>query len=305
MASTVILGSGVVGLAAQKICDLHGIDATVIPYGRSRFYSYDVPLGDDAIECDPSIEDFMKAVFPHTIPLKEMNGFSLHGNIVYVSNPLTIDHYLTRVYDDCDQLKIDTFKLERWKYSEGAAALYSQLLLEYRTKMAENWEKYGTPVSINRHSKTIRTEKETTIHYDRLISTIPWKSFAPLVGYRTTNIESSPVFYYLLVTDKLDFEGNTSLFVVDEYIPFFKGTRVAPAEYLIQSREEVDPAFFQLMGGMVKNRTMIEDALPLGLAPDCHSLENNEIYQLGSLAQHDDFMCVGSCIKRCLRLVKS
>src|SRR5688500_18173898 len=57
----VIFGSGIVGLMAGKLL---GSSWTVIPFGRSRFYSFNPPLADNFIIHDSEIDE----------PIRDLTG---------------------------------------------------------------------------------------------------------------------------------------------------------------------------------------------------------------------------------------
>ena len=82
-----ILGSGLIGMLAR---DILGDGWTLIPVGRSRFYSFQPALADNYIAIDETINEYMKRFT--FLPLIHKTAFSLGGELTY-NKHLVLPHH--------------------------------------------------------------------------------------------------------------------------------------------------------------------------------------------------------------------
>lgn len=122
-----------------------------------------------------------------------------------------------------------------------------------------------------------------------------------LLGQKV-EMPSRDMYCYHLRTSKLDWEGRTQLFVVDPQIEFYKASKLSKEDYLFYSTTQIDQPGKYFMSFIEKfelqGEICVPNAIPCGPIPEFSMLPDNHIYAMGSRAQWDDCLDIGSCIKR-------
>jgi hypothetical protein len=140
--------------------------------------------------------------------------------------------------------------------------------------------------------------------FENAVSTIPLDALLRLMN-QEPKLQSKTVHYLHIQTEDLDFEGMNQVFVVDQLFSFYKATNVAPGRFMIYCHEEMPNPGVYLMSFIQKfdilDGTSIEGAIPMGQIPKVDILDQNGIFCVGSSAQWDWCMDVGSCILRMIR----
>lgn len=292
-----ILGGGLTALLAR---DILGSNWMMVPIGRSLYYSFIPPLCDNYVIKDSTIDDYMSQWA--YIPIYTKIAFSYGGQITY-NQHLALQPWLERIYGGDLPPQAGSYwknHLEYFAYGD-CVDMYRRLQAKYKEELLGSDSKWGIPISIK--DGVIKTDKLQS-EYDEIISTIPLHALLPMVGI-TADLPSRDLWCYHLLTDCLDFEGATSLFVVDQSIEFFKATNIGPNSYVFYSTKEiVQPGryFMALMKRFeLTGETRLERAIPRGPIPQFEALKNANITCLGRNAVWDDCMDVGTCIKRLLR----
>jgi len=301
-----ILGGGLIALLAR---DILGSGWTLVPIGKSRFYSFTPPLADHYVLRDDVIDAYMKKY--SFIPLIYKTGYSYGGPITY-NTKMALPIWLKKVYGDKIPDHASAYwsrKIEHFGYGD-CIAIYRELQQKFAEEIRNNAAQYGKPVSIANH--TITTDAGARLPYERLISTVPLTALAKWMGL-SLDLPTKTEYYYHVVTNKLDFEGATTLHVVDPEIEFFKVRMLNKTNYIFHALNQIQypgrylQVFmpeFELIG-----ETSIEGAIccgsmpnmPTVLQPDIAKLKAEDVVCMGSTAVHDDCLDVGSCIRRLIK----
>jgi len=275
--------------------------------GQSLFYSFNPPLADNYIIAHPEIEPFIKDVAPHSMTYMVQNAISLSGSLVFFSSPLAIQTYLSKVYgEDMHPIAKDLMKLERFVYGVSAQDVYQRLQKRYMKELTENNEGYGGIASIDPINRLIRLLDGGVLEYENIISTVPLDVLNKWCEY-DLSFKSNDVYYRHIATKSLDFEESYIVHVADEEIPFYKVSRYSPVDFVFESFSWLNDAVLHAFVDDFQsvNHTSISNAFPLGPPPNLDYLEKDGIYCVGSLAQHDDLMCVSSCLNRLTKIVSN
>lgn len=296
-----ILGAGLVGLIAR---DILGPDWKIIPYGKSTFYSFYPPFVDNYIISNSEISDY---VGKHAlIPIYTKNAYSLSGELTYNHN-ICIDKWLYKVYG----LQTPPHAAGYYKHVGDYFAfgdcieINKKLQQQYIREILESKETIGTSVT-KIADKIITTDLGKTFEYNKIISTIPLTVLLNTMGIRC-DLPSRDLWCYHVDTEKLDFEKNTHIRIVDNHIEFFKSTQVSKTIFIFSSTSQiVQPAKYlmSLIPGKFELKAEVElkNAIPCGPIPNISEVAEADIMCVGSLACHDDCQDIGSSI---LKLVKS
>lgn len=299
-----ILGSGVVGLLARHIL---GPEWKIIPFHRSRFFSFDPALDDNFIVADPEIEPFVNELtkdivartFPYTC------AWSIGGEIIRGFDSGLCYDWLYKVFDGKAPPHATPYLSSHMNfnvYDVRINKLYQNLVSQYMPEIMAEQEK-GIPTHIGPHTIT---RNGVTEDYTRLISTIPLPTLCDLIKV-PIDLPSRTVHYIHLQTEDLNFEGVNQQWVVDNIFDFYKVTNIAPNRYLFYFHNDIPNPGVYLMSMIRKfeiiDGTSIVGAIPQGPSPKLENLEAIGITCLGSYAQWDWCMDIGSCIKRLLRMV--
>jgi hypothetical protein len=140
--------------------------------------------------------------------------------------------------------------------------------------------------------------------FDNLISTIPLDNLLSLCKMKH-DLQALPIHYVLAESASIDFEGANQALVVDRLVPFFKATNIAKGKFLFCSTSDmVEP--WRILSQFVSDikiidGTCIDRAIPTGELPDLKQLEAMGITCIGSSAEWDWAIDVGSAILRVIK----
>jgi hypothetical protein len=293
----IILGSGLIACIAKRLL---GQDWSFIPFKKSRYYSFDIPLADDFIRCDKDI-DIVSAELGLSGPIiiyKRL--FSYHGQLTNSTEPVVIDPYIKKVYDNTriivDSLLKTTFSV----YNIRAITLYSKLNEQFWNQIQVGAQK--KLVSIDLKARTLCLSDGSTINYERMISTIPLNALYKFCGINAPTLKAKAVCSYRIQSNKIDLEGAEQTLVSDLDIEFYKVTKWSDS-YIFNTFEAIENPYLyfgKFLGYQldIVEVLRVDEVIPIGEVPDLTIFENAGITCVGSNAQHDDFMDLGSSIKR-------
>lgn len=304
----VILGSGLIGLLAKEIFP----EATIIPFGKSRFFYFVPSLADDFIVRSDKIDPFMSQClrqhfgFISSVPVIMKRSVSLGGQLA--SDSIAIQQYVSKIYPDAPSYARSLLKTEFATYPITCHNLYMKLLTKHIGSLKEETEALGIVQKIE--PGIIRCEKGV-VEYDRVISTIPLDVLLTFTGI-FQSLSAHEVHCFHVATDALDFEGAHQVLVADESIGFFKVDRVGVYDYVFHNLGPVETpvpyfgAFIPNGRFRITGDTKVPNAIPKSPhAPKIPDLQDRfKIDPVGSCAQWDDFMDVASSVLRLLHLRK-
>jgi hypothetical protein len=295
----VILGSGIVGLLAKEIL---GDQWTVIPFSRSRFYSFRPALADNFIIRDERIDDLITH-FGGKISFIYKTLYSLGGTLLPQDDCIT-NVWLNKVFGlDIPPQALPCIKSrgDFFIYDIRINRLYQNLQQKYQQYLIDNSKK-GAVSEIGDHYLIWDNQR---IDFDHMISTIPLSKLYKLTKLRHNKLLTAQIWYYHIETNNLNFEGANQTLVVDDSIDFFKVSNIAKNRYLFYFINDIPipgPYFMQFMQQFdLIDGTTIPDAIPKGSKPDLTSLNTFGIECIGAMAEHDYFMDLGSCLVKLLR----
>jgi len=297
-----IFGSGLVGLLARKIL---GSSYTIIPFYKSRFFSFNPPLDDNFIISNPEIDYIIKSIFGEVKKFTYKRKYSFEGNIVPFNKnvcenfiyklfgydiPGQVFPYLSKssVMGDASSNDFDVYDLR-------SNAIYSQLLQEYKEEIDKGMQ-VGPVTYVGEECFEAGGKR---YGYSSIVNTIPLNAFCNLAR-KPSNLQSKPVSFVHVQTDRLNFEGCNQLLVADPGLAFYKVTNIAKDRYLFYFIDDVFnpgiylmpiiPGPFEVLDG-----TLISDYIPLGQIPQ---IGFNNVKCIGSYAEWDWCVDIGSCILR-------
>jgi hypothetical protein len=300
-----ILGSGLVGLLARKIL---GAEYKIIPFGKSRFYSYNPALQDNYLAYNESyfdvIKPYLNSTFRHTYKVAWSVGGMLHNKFddgIYQDWSTKL--FGKNVPPQSSSVLKTRFELEL--YDIRLNQLYAKLLQEYESEIKSQLA-MGDPISIR--DGRVQFAK-SAIDYNTIVSTIPLDVLAGLVG-KSISVPATDIHYLHVQTNKLDFEGHHQVLVSDASIDFYKVTAVAPNRYLFYFNKELQNPGLYLLNIIgqdfdILDGTSIKRALPAGQMPDLSALEQIGIYAIGATAQWDWCLDAGSAMLRILNFANT
>lgn len=301
MFARVILGSGLVGMIAREIL---GADWTIIPHGMSRYYSYSPPLADNYIQVSDAVREIMRT--PRTKVVRR--AFSIGEHLHWIPHQWVLDLWTEKVYGEPHEYFHRLFGTELEVFEMGCDSLYRTLLARHTDEVRTNNQRYGEVCSIG--GGEIRTSTGVVVPYSRIVSTIPLDVLIRAIEKDMMPLEASDMWIYMVATDQLDFEGADEVFVTDKIFDFYKVSVLGPSNYLFFCNAEIrDPVAY--FGAFTNNRlqvpmerrTQVHNAIPRGQVPNLKWLENEfSIRCIGSNAEWDDMVDIGSCIGRILKL---
>ena len=299
----VIFGSGIVGLLAKLIL---GSSWTVIPFARSRFFSFNPALDDNFIIRDGEIDSFIKELTQNIQPPIHVycRAWSIAGELVPTWDAGLCGDWLYKIFGNNIPPQSEIYLRDRMNlfvYDLRVNGIYQSLVNQFMPELKEEATK-GQISEIGDHyfiREGIRQD------FDHAVSTIPLSVLYKLMGNNGIELPSKTIHYLHIQTQDLDFEGMNQTLVVDPIFDFYKATNVAPGRYLIYCHNDIpDPgAYFMsfIQKFDILDGTSITEAIPMGSIPKLDGIENSGIYCVGSYAQWDWCMDVGSCILRLLR----
>lgn len=299
MKRNIILGGGVVGLLARYIL---GDDWTIIPFGRSRFYSFVPTLCDNYIVRDAKIDDFVEHLGSKTRYMYQIR-YSYQGEIMEHNNTLC-DFWLHKTFKNNPPHHAAAYLSSRknfWIYDLRIHEVYQKLQEQYKAELIEN-SKSPTPTEIGDHHIIWNGQKHD---FDNCISTIPLYSLLSLANLNSIELNRSPCYYFHIQTNNLDFEGSNQLFIADPEYDFFKVARVAEDRYMFYCLNNIPTPGAYFMAFMKKHDildgTWMEDAIIQGQRPKLSSVDALGVRCIGSYAEWDWCADVGSNIMSIMR----
>jgi len=295
----IIFGSGLVGLLAKAIFP----SWKIIPFYRSRFFSYNPALDDNWIVKDARLDSFVKdlmvmppAIYPY------IKAYSVGGDLVREHHKDLCEDWLYKVfgvnYPNHAEKYLST-RMTQFVYDLRLNQLYQSLTNKYIDEIKEEASK-GSVESIGNHY-FVRNGKR--VDFDNAISTIPLDALQKLMGVNS-KLESKPVHYLHIKTDDLDFEGANQVFVADKLYGFHKVTNIAPGRYMIHCHEDIPQPGAYFMAFMknfdIIDGTSVNGVIPIGNLPNLDNAVDNGIFCVGSYAEWDWCADIGTCIIRLL-----
>lgn len=306
MKSNVILGSGLTSLLCKKIL---GSNWKIIPLAPSRFYSKGVPaLGDDFVVYDKSVLEIINNWGLNTTPLFYNRPYSISGSLIY--NDAFSDSYLNKIGLESNRQIIDYYKTSFTVFGFSCIQLWNSLLKEFISEIKNfqvQYPNYKTAKTI--YNNTIILNSGEIIEYDNMISTIPYHKLCEMLNIKFGGIMED-IYYYYVEDNNIDLENSNQVLVCDESIPFHKCTKISKNKYLFEIIGEYYPniqeelstilghEFDILSGAMVENGHVLPYKINKPL------LNEQNIICIGSYAQCDPLIDIGSSIKRVYNLLK-
>lgn len=297
-----ILGSGLIGLLARHIL---GPSYVIIPYYKSRFFSYNPSLDDNFLVRDERTDPFIINLNGKLGPVYlYTKAWSVNGGLAKQYDKELCHSWLYKIFGQSTPTQSQAYMtghMEFFVYDLRLNQLYQRLMEMYASDIGKGIA-LGQVSEIGDHYINVGGKK---LEFSECISTIPLNSLCKQIGIKH-NLKAKTLHYLHIETDDLDFEGSNQVLVVDHTFDFFKVTNVAPKRYLIYSHIDIpNPGvyFMQFMNKFeIIDGTSISDALPSGEVPQMPIIEKMGITCVGSNAQWDWCMDVSSCIIRLLRL---
>jgi len=295
----VILGGGLTALLAR---DILGDGWTIVPVGRSRFYSFNPPLADNFVIKGEAVDEYMEryAVMPYLYRI----GYSYGGQILF-NTALTLEPYLNKLYGDYVPLHAYAYwsnRIDFFGYG-NCSNMYMDLQDKYKNDILKNAATYGIPHHISEH--TIETDKGK-FAYERIISTVPLYVLLEWMGITWYELLSKDLYCYHVRTDSLDFEGATHLFVVDPEIEFYKVTMLNRLNYIFFANKQIEFPGRCFMSYIKRYEliaeTSVERAICCGPIPQITELDDADIVCIGKSAVWDDCLDISSSIKRLIKM---
>lgn len=302
--SKFILGSGITGLLARHIL---GPEWKLIPFKRSRFYSFTPALADDYIVSTPEVATVLSSLNFLPLTRRYMKAFSYNGELIFSEQSFVNQLYNQKIFGlDAHPVAAVLTKTDLLTFKTTAGDLHDRLLDTYMNEIKTNQELYGDVINIDMNNRRINTSKGG-LDYTKIVSTIPLTALRAYVGW-SSDLPAANVWYYLVKTPSLNFEGANDVLVVDKAFDFFKVSHVGPQTYLFHCLRDLgNPGRY--LGAFLNNnlevqrQTQVTDALPLGPPQSMGTFW--DIDPVGCHGQWDYFMDVSSSIKRLLRLKSS
>lgn len=298
MASKFILGSGIIGRIAKYFYP----EYELIPIGRSRYYSFTPPLGENYLVAHESCDDLILDLYHSKSIIPYKRAFSISGHLTF-NGSLVAGAYISKVYGD-DALKSMLLR-------DSVMHVYGNVLItdlyDRLKPNLNNLDKYGNLNSVDIDNRTINTDKGT-FEYEHIISTIPLDMLNDFIGVEK-DLESRTAWIYLVATDQLDFEGANEVFVVEKEFDFYHVVNVSNSVYMFKCLREIltpDNYFGAFTNNklQVLNKTKIDKYIPLG-KPGLTYLEDADILPVGSMARWDDFCDVSTSVNILRRITRS
>jgi hypothetical protein len=298
----VIFGSGIIGLIAKCIL---GPDWTVIPFYKSRFFSFNPALDDNFIVRDERIDEVIYDVAG--IESRKLHlyqrAWSISGEVSKGYKGELYYPWAYKLFGADPPSHVEPYFKSQMVvsvYDLRANQLYSNLLNAYSKDLVSEAAK-GTVTEIGDHY-FVRNGKR--YDFDAAINTIPLDKLLDLMSVKHA-LKSKALHYLHVQSNELDFEGANQLLVVDREIGFYKVTNVAPNRYLFYCHEDIVNPGTYLMSFMksfdILDGTSIDGVIPLGSLPNLDDLDKKGIHCIGSSAQWDWCMDISSCMIRLVR----
>jgi len=299
--NNVIFGSGIVGLMAKVLLP----DWKIVPFAKSRFFTFNPALDDNFVICDGEIDGAVKdlTASPTIQTFLYQRAFDVGGHIFTKYDDGLCQDWLQKFFGTQQPPQATPYLRDRLNlmvYDLRVNKLYESLLNRFMPEIQRE-HGLGKVTEIGDHYFVRNGIRE---EFDNAISTIPLNVLFGLMKYASV-LETKPVHFLHVETPNLDFEGCNQLWVVDRQLAFYKVVNVARNRYLFYCHEEIQRPGQYLMALMrdfeILDGTSVSDYTTVGPAPQLDWLENKGLYCIGSYAQWDWCMDVGSCLLRTIR----
>ena len=299
-----IFGSGIVGVMARYIL---GDDWTIIPFGKSRFYSYNPPLDDNFIIHDRQLDPLMVDLGLLTTPIWLQRAYSIGGELIRKDPDGSLaKDWLNKIFGSEYPPHAEAYLSARMGFfvydQVRINQLYRILQQRYRQELLREWA-LGPVTEIGDHYIVRNGIKQD---YEKAVNTIPLNVLLGLMGMSSRHqLQYKSSHSIHMETSFLNFEGATQVMVVDPIFDFYKVTILAKNRYLFHLHQEVKNAgayFMPIIADFdLIDGTQIPESLPLGMMPSLGWLEQLDIFPVGAYAQHDWCADVGSNFLRLLK----
>jgi hypothetical protein len=233
----VIFGSGIVGLLARCIM---GPEWTVVPFKRSRFFSWNPALDDNFIISDKEIEPFLQSLYPSLNPLayEYKRAWSIQGHIYPEFDASICSDWLDKIFGPNQPQHASLYYKDRMKFGIYDIKI-NQLYFTLVNMFLEDLKREDSLGPVTEIGKNYFVRNGTKQEFDKAISTIPLDALCSLMSI-DFKLNANPVHYLHIATKDLDFEGFNQLLVCDPSIDFFKVTNVAQDQYLVYFLRDVN-----------------------------------------------------------------
>ena len=290
-----VLGSGINGLIARHVL---GPSYKIIPFKKSRYYSFNIPTADAEIKRTDETTKLLDDLAINAIPLYFPVAVSLGGELLF-NKKAWIGPVIDKIYGDNPHPLASHLLCNEGSAFIAAKFLHDLLLDKYSDEIKRN---INTVVSSIKDHYIVINDKPT--QYDSIISTIPLNALMNICGMQA-DLESSDYYLFLINTNFFNLEGAQRVFIGDKQIPFWKVNMIGDGLYQFFSNESV-PFAEELFSRMTKNRykiiaeTSIKEAFPLGAPPAgiLSRLEEDGITCIGSNARWDYFYDIATSIRK-------
>ena len=168
------------------------------------------------------------------------------------------------------------------------------------------------------HAKTVKhianheiiLDSDEVIEYENIISTIPYYALTEMLKIPNTG-KFTDSYYYYVQDDSIDIESANQVLICDPEVAFHKCTKLSRNKYVfeiidnyvediqVELSRVIGSGFEILSGAMVEHGHIHKSPIA-----DTY-LEEQNITCIGSYAQCDPLIDIGSVIKRTHNLLKS
>jgi len=275
----------------------------IIPFKKSRYYSFEVPTADIDIKCTEETKALLEDLNIKSLGLYFPTAISLSGELIF-HKEAWIKSVISKIYGD-DPHPLASHLL----CADGSAFLAAKVLYDVLLDRYGDEIKPTTVAPIDGDSRPAIKDGYIVINnkpvaYDSIVSTIPLNALIGLCGL-SANLESSNYHLFLVATNHFNLEGAQRVFIGDEQIPFWKVNVIGNRIFQFFANEPVIEAEI-LFSRMTKERyqilgeTNIKEAFPLGAPPVgiLSQLEKDNITCIGSNARWDYFYDIAASIKK-------
>ena len=296
--SKVIFGSGIIGLLAREIL---GNNWIIVPFSRSRFFSFSPALDDNYIVHDPKISDFMGYLNARPDYMYKVS-YSVLGQLESYNQQIC-NAWLGKIFGSNAPPHASAYMKSRtgyFVYGIQVNKLYEALQNKYKVELEQNTK--ATVTKIGDHYYEMGDKR---FDFEAAVSTIPINKLNELCGI-SIQLEAKQVWYYHIKTPDLDFEGANQVLDIEPNHVFYKVNNVAPRHYLFHCLQDIPipgPYFMQFMPRFdIIDGTTIGEVIPVGPKPDTQYLKRLGVQCVGAHAEHDWCADIGSNIMTLLRL---
>lgn len=301
MSKNYIFGSGLIGLIAKTLLP----DWELVPFKRSRFFSYEVPLCDNFVSVDDEIDHVIARVGydPKRTNLYS-RAYSVAGQIISQHSADHCAAWLHKVYGDNSPGHAYVYWSKRLttQIYDGVKSnsLYAKLVSENWKDLVNN-HKLGQVTTIGDHF-FVRDGK--THEFDHVINTVPLNVIYELAGIKK-RCQMRTAHMAHVVSKGLNFEGHNQLLVADSALSFYKVINIAPDRYVFYGTQEMglNTYLTSIPGSQILDGTSVADSIPCGDIPNITDVTDLGIKCVGCFAQHDACSDTGSSILRLVRTI--